>query len=85
MRTTVNVDDDLLRRARALAAESGRTLGEIVEDALRVSLLRDGRDDLVAVELPTYGGSGLQPGVDLEDKDALAVLLGDEDRARAAR
>lgn len=30
------------------------------------------------VEIPTYGGSGLQPGVDLEDKAALAELLDDE-------
>ncbi len=34
--------------------------------------------------LPTYGGSGLQPGVDLEDKEALSALLDpDEDRPRA--
>ena len=32
-----------------------------------------------AVDLPVYGGSGLQPGVDLEDKEALAVLLEAED------
>jgi hypothetical protein len=25
--------------------------------------------------LPTYGGSGLRPGVDLEDKDSLAEIL----------
>ena len=29
------------------------------------------------VELPTDGGSGLQPGVDLEDREAMAELLGD--------
>ncbi|MHB8275601.1 MAG: hypothetical protein ACYDC9_12730 [Dermatophilaceae bacterium] len=31
-----------------------------------------------APSLPTDGGSGLQPGVDLEDKDQIAQLLGDE-------
>jgi hypothetical protein len=85
MRTTVTIDDDLLRRARILAAETGRSLGDIVDDALRILFLRDGSEEVAAPVLPTYGGSGLQPGVDLEDKDALAVLLGDEDRARAAR
>ncbi len=85
MRTTVTIDDDLLRRARAQAAESGRSLGDVVDDALRVLLLRDSPDDAAALELPVYGGSGLQPGVDLEDKDALAVLLGDEESAIAGR
>ena len=33
------------------------------------------------VTLPTVGGSGLKPGVDLEDKDALAALLDEDDRA----
>lgn len=81
----MTIDDDLLRRARTLAAETGRSLGEIVDDALRVWLFRDVTSEAAAPVLPTYGGSGLQPGVDLEDKDALAALLGDEERGRAAR
>lgn len=85
MRTTVTIDDHLLRRARAQAAESGRSLGDIVDDALRVWLVRDVGDTTVALDLPTFGGSGLQPGVDLEDKDAIAALLGGEERAGAAR
>ena len=84
MRTTVTIDDDLLRRARTLGAETGRSLGQIVDDALRVWLLRDVSDEGVELVLPTYGGSGLQPGVDLEDKDALAALLDDEESGRAA-
>ena len=38
MRTTVNLDDELLRRAKERAARQGRTLSEVVSDALRVSL-----------------------------------------------
>ncbi|WP_157073263.1 hypothetical protein [Kribbia dieselivorans] len=34
--------------------------------------------------IPTYGGSGLQPGVDLEDKAALADLLDAEDETPTA-
>lgn len=78
MRTTVNIDDALLQAARERAARSHRSLGDVVDDALRV-LLAERPDERRAVELPTYGGSGLQPGVDLEDKDALAELL-DEGR-----
>lgn len=32
-------------------------------------------------ELPVFTGSGLQPGVDLEDKDALLDLLDEDARA----
>ena len=83
MRTTVNVSDDLLHAAKAAAARTGRSLGDVVDDALRF-LLADrapdrGRDRVV---LPTDGGSGLQPGVDLEDREAIAELLDDDRAAR---
>lgn len=78
MRTTVNIDDELLGVARARALSTRRSLGDVVNDALR--LLLDRTDEPCApVDLPTFGGSGLQPGVDLEDKDGLAKIL-DEDR-----
>ena len=85
VRTTVNIDDALLAEARQLAARTRRSLGDIVDDALRAMLLRAadprGSD---AVSLPTYGGSGLRPGVDLDDKAAVAALLDEERDARAA-
>lgn len=76
MRTTVTIDDHLLAEAKALAARTGRPLGAVVDDALRV-LLVERAATRAPVEIPTYGGSGLQPGVDLDDKEALAELLGD--------
>ncbi len=84
MRTTVSIDDELLRRARAEALASGRSLGDIVDDGLRVLFSDRGRGPRVAVTLPTFGGSGLRPGVDLEDKDALAELLDLPDERHAA-
>lgn len=85
MRTTVNIDDSLLSQARDLALRSHRTLGDVVDDALRVLLAQRGADvDVVEVDLPVYGGSGLRPGVDLEDKEALAALLDEDSRSRAA-
>ncbi|MBW0019502.1 MAG: type II toxin-antitoxin system VapB family antitoxin [Mycobacterium sp.] len=78
MRTTVNIDDNLLAEAKVLAARTSRPLGAIVDDALRAMLRRDadggGRKDF---RLPAHGGGGLHAGIDLEDKDALAELLGD--------
>jgi hypothetical protein len=76
MRTTIRIDDELLKEAKAIAAASDRTLAELVEDALRESLARrratSGR---ARVKLPTFKGDGLQPGVDLNDSAALLDLM----------
>ncbi len=74
MRTTVNIEEHLLRAARQEALSRGEPLGAIIDDALKVFLARAGSPGRM-VNLPTDGGSGLRPGVDLEDKDALALLM----------
>lgn len=81
----MTISDDLLHEAKLLAARTGRSLGEVVDDGLRVLLAR--REERAArdVVLPRYGGSGLQPGVDLEDKDSLALVLDDTAEHRAPR
>jgi hypothetical protein len=80
VRTTVNISDSLLAEARLLAAKTRRSLGSIVDDGLRLLLKREGREAPPGEwTFPTDGGSGLQPGVNLEDKEALAELLGDND------
>jgi hypothetical protein len=85
VRTTVTISDDLLQEAKLLATRTGRSLGDVVDDALRVLLARSGRRATAAVVLPRYGGSGLLPGVDLEDKESLAALLDDSSDVRAPR
>lgn len=78
MRTTVNIDANLLAEAKVLAAQTSRPLGAIVDDALRALLRRRGEQgSRTEFGLPTHGSGGVQEGVDLEDKDALAELLGD--------
>lgn len=79
MRTTVNINPELLTEAKVLAARRGQPLGAVVDDALRVMLNEGGNPSrsIPRVVLQTDGGSGLHPGVDLEDKDSLADLLGD--------
>ncbi|HEY7052401.1 MAG TPA: antitoxin [Mycobacterium sp.] len=80
MRTTVNISDSLLAEAKLLAAKTQRSLGSIVDDGLRLLLKRDSAEaPRTDWTFPTSGGSGLQPGVNLEDKEALAELLGDND------
>jgi len=78
MRTTVNVDDRLLAEARAVRTRRG--LGDIVDDAFRVLFVEsDGEaGSSTQVSLPTKGPAGLQPGVELEDKQAMTDLLGDD-------
>jgi hypothetical protein len=82
MRTTINIDDTLLAEAKQVAARTGRSLTDVVEDALRESLQRRHRPARRAVELPVFGDEGLQPGVDLDDSAALLDLM-DEDDATA--
>lgn len=38
MRTTLALDDDVLAAAKAIAAQQGRTLGEVVSDLARRAL-----------------------------------------------
>ena len=76
MRTTIKIDDQLLAEAKARAAASGRTLNAVVEDALREALARRRSNALDRrVELPTFSGSRLLPGVDLDDSAALLALM----------
>ncbi len=72
MRTTVRMNDALLRDAKRVAAEDGLTLTAVLENAVREMLERRrtlGRDK--RMPLPTFKGRGLQPGVDLDDTAAL--------------
>jgi hypothetical protein len=76
MRTTIRIDEQLLREAKEMAARSGRSLTSIIEDALREALARQ-RDSRPRrpVRLVTFGGKGLLPGVDLDDSAALLDLM----------
>jgi len=77
MRTTINLDDALLGAAKSHAAATGRTLTAVISDALRreLSPRRDGPSTRPALPLSTMRGSGLQPGVDLDDSAALLDLM----------
>ncbi len=70
------MDDQLLRAAKNLAAETGGTLTGVIEDALREAMARrragTRREKLT---LKTFRGQGLQPGVDLDDSASLLDLM----------
>ena len=75
MRTTIRIDDRLLAEAKARAAKSGKTLNAVIEDSLRESLARRNQPPREHVELPTFPGGHLMPGVDLDDSAALLDLM----------
>ena len=75
MRTTIRIDDELYRRAKATSAQSGQSVGALIEDAVRAALEPRRGDAAQAPELPVFGGSGVMPGVDLADSRALADLM----------
>ena len=80
MRTTIQLDDQLLAEAKQWAAPSGRTLKAVIEDALREALARrDEPSPSTRVRLRTFKGRGLQPGVDLEDSASPLELMERDD------
>ena len=83
MRTTIRIQDQLLREAKKVAAESGRSLTAVIEEALR-EMLRRRRSSKKRkrIRLVTVGGEGLQPGVDLDDTSSLLDLMDGHDAAR---
>jgi hypothetical protein len=86
MRTTLRINDQLLADVKKLAIDTHRTLTQVVEDSLREMLARRGQNGSKRkkIILPTFGGGGLQPGVDLASNAALADLM-DEDDERFRR
>ncbi|MDQ2775115.1 MAG: ribbon-helix-helix domain-containing protein [Acidobacteriota bacterium] len=77
MRTTVRLNDQLLSDAKKLAVESGRSLTAVIEDALRETVLRKKTPGTqqVRIKLPVHRGSGLRPGVDLDNSAALLDVM----------
>jgi hypothetical protein len=83
MRTTLNLDDDLMRAVKQRAAEIGSTMTEIFEQALREHLRRETeRVQPFDFRWVTVKGRSL-PGVDISDRDALYEQM--EDRSGVER
>jgi len=68
MKTTLNIDDGVLRKLRSEAARQQRTMSELVETALRL-LFQQRRQRRPLPELPRYSlGAEL---VDVANREAL--------------
>ena len=76
MRTTIRINDQLLRDAKAHAARVGCSLTSLIEDALRQALSRQPANPRRGrVKLNTFLGRGLRPGVDLDNSAKLLDIL----------
>lgn len=83
MRTTLNLNDDLVRQAKQRAAAEDRTLTSVIEDALRRLLAEDARRAEAPYRVPVGDGPrGVLPGIDLSDPRALRDLMDEEDMAK---
>lgn len=67
MKTTVEMSDVILRRAKKLAARRGTTLRAFIEDAVRAALEAEERAGGAPLRTHTFGGQGLQPGLTWSD------------------
>lgn len=72
MKTTLNLNDELLSQAKALAAQRRTTLTRLIEEGLQLRL-RAQPAPTKAVRLPVYRGKGgLVPGLSgLSNKEML--------------
>ena len=71
MRTTLNLNDRLLRAAKVRAGETGQTLSRLIESALRDHLASATSErHEIRMRLLVKGGQPV-PGVDVNDRDAL--------------
>ena len=76
MRTTIRLDDQLLKSAKRVAHDTGRSLTAVIEDALRHALSRTpAKHPRKPVKLTTASGHGVHPGVDLDDSAALLAFM----------
>ena len=76
MRTTLRIDDHLVREAKKIAERTHHTLGEVVEEGLRILLAhRRSRGKKAESPLVTFKGGGLRPGIDLDDSASLLDVM----------
>jgi Arc/MetJ family transcription regulator len=79
MRTTIDVQDDLLVELKRVAAESNRTLKDLVEDAIRAALALRRSEVTTTGSHPivTFRGRGVQRGVNLNSMSELLDVMDD--------
>ena len=71
----MNIDSEIMRLVKKRAAESGRTITEIVEQALRKEVSgQPPRTSRFVLKWSAVAGKA-QPGIDLADRDSLYAAM----------
>lgn len=79
MRTSILLDDELGEQLKRHARKRGLSLSAFLAEAGRAALSTESRNGQAPFELITFSGSGLQPGIRLDQTND---LLAAEDVAR---
>jgi hypothetical protein len=81
MKTTIDIADDLLLRAKELAKENNITLRSLIERGLADVLDANAEIQKKEIVLPTFGGSGVDPEYEkLSSDEKVEVMYGLSDR-----
>jgi len=79
MKTTIDIADPLLRRAKRLAAKRNTTLKAVIEESLRRTLQEESNVQRAEpFRTHTFRGRGLQKGLSWDDWNALRSLAYEE-------
>jgi hypothetical protein len=76
MRTTLDINDELMRQVKRRAADDGTSLRAVIEGALRAHFGRPKRGRGYRLRWRTEKGRA-RPGVRVEDRGALFDLMDD--------
>jgi hypothetical protein len=74
MKTTINIADDLLIKAKTRAGEENKTLRTVVEEALRLRL-SEGPPRPFRLRRRPYKGKGLQRGIEEGNWEQIRDLI----------
>jgi hypothetical protein len=78
MRTTITISDDVYQSVKVLAAQTDRTVGSVVEGALRRFIAEASSMAFSnPPTLPLHQSGGLRAGVNPDDMSAVRELLDD--------
>jgi hypothetical protein len=79
MKTTLDIDDELLVRAKAVSAREHKSLTAIIEEGLRLRLRRRTAIPAAPVKLPVFrGGKGFAEGIDPSSNQSLYDAVDDD-------
>ncbi|HUO83914.1 MAG TPA: ribbon-helix-helix protein, CopG family [Thermoanaerobaculia bacterium] len=77
MKTTLLIDDEVMRRLRRKAAEENTTISELVESALRQMLVRTQQGPTRRRPLPRFSAG--KASVDIANREELYRVMEEED------